>query len=348
MKIAILGDTHFGCRNDLPLFYSHFSKFYEKFLDDLDQQDIHHLFQVGDLFDRRKYINFKTLNEAKMMFFAKLRERDINLYTLIGNHDAHMRESIIINSPSLVLGEYEHNITICDRPQTISLFGTTIDMIPWICKDNETEVFDFIRKSKSDLCFGHFEILGFSMYKGMDSYEGIRPDIFEKYEAVVSGHYHTRSNSGNIMYVGTPYEMSWQDYNDAKGYHTFDLETREFEFIPNTNNIFVKLEYNDLEELPDVAELDLKDKFIKVVVTSKTNIYAFDEFMQKLYNEQPYEVKIVEDFQEFVEGEINEKIDLEDTLDVLANYIDNIEIDDKEKIKGFLKSLYVEAINLEV
>lgn len=348
MKIAILGDTHFGCRNDLSIFYGHFKKFYEKFLDDLVEQDIHHLFQVGDLFDRRKYINFKTLNEAKSMFFSKLEERDINLYTLVGNHDAHMRESITINSPSLVLGEYEHNVNIYDKPGTVNLFGTSIDMIPWVCKDNEKEIFEFINNSKSDLCFGHFEILGFAMYKGMDSFDGIRPDIFEKYEAVVSGHYHTRSNSGNIMYVGTPYEMSWQDYNDIKGYHTFDLETREFEFIPNPDTIFVKIDYNT-DESPDLSALALKDKFIKVVVTNKSNAYAFDDFMQRLYQEQPYEIKVVDDFQEFADGEIDENINLEDTFDVLTSYIDNIDTDaDKDKIKNFLKGLYVEAINLEV
>jgi hypothetical protein len=60
-------------------------------------------------------------------------------------------------------------------------------------------------------------------------------------------------------------------------------------------------------------------------------------------------VKIIEDFSEFSEGEIDTNINLEDTLDVLSNYIDSVETDlDKDRVKTFMKSLYTEAINLEV
>jgi ornithine carbamoyltransferase len=52
---------------------------------------------------------------------------------------------------------------------------------------------------------------------------------------------------------------------------------------------------------------------------------------------------------EFEDGEIGEEINLEDTMNVLSNYVDSIETDvDKEKVKTFMKSLYTEAINLEV
>jgi hypothetical protein len=52
---------------------------------------------------------------------------------------------------------------------------------------------------------------------------------------------------------------------------------------------------------------------------------------------------------EFEDGEIDSDINLEDTVSVLSNYIESIETDvDKEKIKTFMKSLYTEAINIEV
>ena len=84
-------------------------------------------------------------------------------------------------------------------------------------------------------------------------------------------------------------------------------------------------------------------------MTSKQDLYKFDQYIQTLYTKGCFEIKIVEDMSEFSDGEIGEEINLEDTMDVLSNYIDSIETSaDKEKIKQFMKSLYVEAINVEV
>lgn len=347
-QFAILGDTHFGCRNDLKLFHEHFEKFYIDMISDLVAAGITDVFQLGDLFDRRKYINFQSLKESKRYFFDKLAEHNIQLHTLVGNHDIFFKESLEVNSSSLVLGEYS-NVHVYTNPTTITVGDTTIDLIPWICTENTEEINDFIMKSRSDLCFGHFEIATFSMYRGMESHEGLPISLFSKYELVCSGHYHTQSKKDNIVYVGTPYEMTWQDYNDPRGYHLFDIETRELEFFRNPHTIFHRLEYDDSKQLPVLDTLDLANKFVKVIVTNKTDLFKFDQFVQKLYTKGCYEVKIVEDMSEFQEGEIHEEINLEDTMDVLSNYIDSIETDaDKEKIKSFLKSLYVEAINLEV
>jgi DNA repair exonuclease SbcCD nuclease subunit len=269
----------------------------------------------------------------------------VEFYTLVGNHDAHYRESLEINSPSLVLGEY-NNIHIYSKPTTITIDNNSMDIIPWICKENEQDIAEFIAQSKSDLCLGHFEIENFSMYKGVESHEGLSPAIFEKYERVISGHYHTKSARDNITYAGTPYEMTWQDYNDPKGFHIFDTETRELTFVENVHRVFVRIDYDDTKELVDLSTLSLTDCFVKLVVTSKTNLYKFDNFVQRLYGMGCYEIKIIEDMSEFSDGEVGDDIDLEDTMDVLSNYIDSIDTDaDKEQIKTFMKVLYVEALN---
>ena len=348
MKIGILGDTHWGCRNDLALFYTHFEKFYDDMIKQLLEEGVTDLFQLGDLFDRRKYINFRTLSESKRILFDKLAQCGIRLHVLVGNHDIHMRESIDINSPNLVLGEY-NNVIVYQTPSTVTLDNTTIDIVPWICRDNEKDVLDFISKSKSDMCFGHFEIAGFAMYRGLDSQEGLSAEMFEKYALVCSGHYHTKSKKSNIVYVGTPYEMNWQDYNDPRGFHIFDTNTISLEFYQNPHTIFVRIDYDDTKPLTDLNSLELVGKFVKVVVTNKTDLYKFDNYIGRVYNSGAYEVKVIEDMSEFSEGDIGEEIDLEDTMDVLSNYIDSIETTaDKEKIKNFMKTLYIEAINQEI
>ena len=349
MKIAILGDTHFGVRNDLSVFHKSFEKFYTDFIQYLIDNEIKIVFQLGDLFDRRKYINYYSLSECKRYFFDKLAENNIRLYTLIGNHDIYWRESLEVNAQSLILGEYT-NIIAIDKPTTIGFSGdtTSFDFIPWICPENEKEVYDFIKASKSDICLGHFEIAGFAMYKGMEAHHGLDREMFTKYAHTWSGHYHTRSKKDNITYVGTPCEMTWQDAYDPKGFHVFDTGNFTLEFIENPHRIFIRIEYDD-ENIVELDSLDLKDCFVRVVVVAKSDPYKFDQFIQKLYNKGCYEVKLIEDISEFQDGEIGEEIDLEDTMDVLSNYIDTVETDtDKEKVKTFIKTLYVEAINQEV
>ena len=340
----------FGARNDLKVFHDFFQKFYlDTLIPYMVENDIKILLQLGDLFDRRKYINYYSLAECKRYFFDKLDEHGIILHTLVGNHDIYWRESLEINSSSLVLGEY-YNITVHQEPVTIHIQGTDLDIIPWICAENQDEIGEFIKNSKSDICLGHFEIAGFAMYRGMECHEGLNMNIFNKYEQVWSGHYHTRSKKENITYVGTPYEMTWQDYADQKGFHTFDLETRKLEFIENPNTIFVRLEYDDVEKDPiDLNALDLKGKYVKLVVVNKTNFYKFDEFISKLYTKGCYEIKIMEDLAEYRDGTVDEEINLEDTISVLSNYIDSVQTDlDKDRIKTYMRTLYTEAVNQEV
>lgn len=349
-KFIILGDTHFGVRGDSLKFHTYYERFYEKFMFPyMEEHNIKVIYQLGDLFDRRKFVNFNTLAECKRYFFDHLKARGIQLITLLGNHDIFWKESLAVNAQSLILGEYD-NITVIDKPTRMHEDNASIDLIPWICKENESDVFSFIDNSKSDLCLGHFEIAGFPMYRGMVAEDGLSHDMFAKYERVLSGHYHTRSKQENIEYIGTPYEMTWQDAADPKGFSVFDTDTRELTFMQNPFTIHEKIEYNDKEQEPiDLTTIEIKDKYIKLVVINKTDLYKFDRFVNQLYEQQPYEVKIIEDLSEFNEGTIDSEINLEDTVSILGNYIDSVQTEgDKEAIKTFVKALYIEAINQEV
>jgi DNA repair exonuclease SbcCD nuclease subunit len=350
LKVAIITDQHFGARNDSIAFLDFFQKFYDNtFFPTLDASGIDTVLVLGDTFDRRKYVNFYALDRAKKMFFDKLEERGITVYMLAGNHDTYFKNTNEVNSPDLLLAEY-NNIEVIDEPKTINVNGFEVCMLPWICPENYTQSLDEIKNTTSTICMGHLEIAGFAMYRGMESHEGFSAETFNKFDLVFSGHYHHRSNDRNIHYLGNPYELTWQDYNDPRGFHLFDFTTRQLDFVENPYRMFERLEYTDKEVEPiDLDQLELKDKYIKLVVLEKTDFYKFDKFIQKLYNKGCHEIKIVEDFSEFQEGEINEEINLEDTVSVLSNYIESIETDvDKEKVKSYMRGLYTEAINIEV
>lgn len=359
MKVAIITDQHFGARNDSVNFINFFKRFYnDVFFTTLEERKIKTVLILGDTFDRRKYINFYSLKEAKEMFFDRLEQMGIEIYMLAGNHDTYYKNTNDVNSVDLLLREY-NNVTVIDTPMDIHLDyendKADICMMPWICSDNYEQSIEWMKNTKSEICMGHFEIEGFAMYKGMESHEGLSRKIFDKFDLVFSGHYHHKSSNGNIYYLGNPYELTWSDYNDPRGFHIFDTNSRELEFIKNPYSIFFKINYDDTEDnaISKYSNMDLssyKDTYVKVVVTNKTNPFLFDMFLSNLYKSSPADVSIIEDSIDLTEGLEDDMIsEAEDTLTILNKYVDNLETENinNVKLKNILKTLYVEALNLE-
>ena len=349
MKIALLGDTHFGVRNDARHFHEYYEKFYsEVFFPYLEEHGIDTIIQLGDLFDRRKYINFLSLAESRRYFFDECKKRNIRLHALIGNHDIFWRNSLEINSPDLLLRDYD-NITLWAKHGTLELDGAVFDMIPWMCSENENEIREFVSKSTSPYCIGHFELVGYYMQRGQVSHEGYEDVFLKNYDQVYSGHYHSRSASvdGKIAYLGTPYELFWSDYKDQKGFGVFDTQSNVFKFVTNPNRMFHKLTYDDTKELNEDFS-NLKNKYIKIVVVQKTNPQKFDTFMDDIYKMNPIDVTIVEDVNEMVNNEEDVVDQAQDTLTILSNYIDQQTIQvEPQKLKTVMRELYLEALSSE-
>jgi DNA repair exonuclease SbcCD nuclease subunit len=354
MKLCILGDTHFGARGDSLDFHNYFQKFYDDvFFPYLIENNIKVIFQMGDLFDRRKFINFNSLYLSRKYFFEKCERLGITLHTLIGNHDVAYKNTLEVNSPSLLLNEY-HNIEIYEDFTTVDFDGIQIDVVPWICDSNVDSIFEQMKESKAQICFGHFEIAGFEMDRGNVCDVGLDKKLLSKYDIVLTGHFHHKSTDGNITYVGTPYEMTWADWNDPKGFHIFDTETRELDFVQNTFSMFHKVTYDDGKStFEDWKQYDfnkLKECYVKVVVLNKQNPYLFDHVVDNLYKASVADLSIVEDFSDALVDDDQEIIDqAEDTMTILSKYIDNLTLDvEPEKLKTLMRELYVEALNTEV
>lgn len=358
MKVAIITDQHFGARNDSIHFLDYYERFYrDTFFPKLDEQGITNLLILGDTFDRRKYVNFYSLKRTKEMFFDELLKRNIQVNMLAGNHDTYFKNTNDVNSVDLLLREYD-NVNVIDTPQTIHLnygdVSSDVCMIPWICAENYQQCLTEMENTSADICMGHFEIAGFAMHRGMPSLEGLSRDIFRKFSLTFSGHYHHKSAADGIHYLGNPYELTWQDYNDDRGFHLFDLDSHELEFIKNPNVMFHRIVYDDKENtITEITNKDLTkytNTYVKVVVLNKTNPYLFDKFMENLYNVNPIDVTIAEDFADLTEGVEDDMIDqAEDTITIINKFVDGIQEEhiDNEKLKTVMKELYVEALNLE-
>jgi len=350
MKIALVTDTHFGARSDSLPFDNFFRKFYnEVFFPTLARERITTVIHLGDCFDRRKYINFNILKNCRDYFFNELEQRGMVVHMLAGNHDTYFKNTNEVNSLDLLLNEY-NNIVTYDSPDTLELDHTSILMMPWICADNYAECMDAIKNSTAPVLMGHLELAGFVMHKGMASEGGMDPKIFDKFDLVCSGHFHHRSRNKNIQYLGNPYEMTWNDYDDPRGFHILDTKTQELTFIENPYRMFVRYVYDDAKVDPDSIDASMfAEKMVKLVVANKNDFYKFDQLIDRLYKQNLLELKIIEDFSEFeAEALGDENLDIEDTMSLLNSFVDTTETDaDKPRIKNLLKELYIEAQNQE-
>jgi len=353
MKIALITDQHFGARNDSIHFLDFYEKFYSgTFFPKLEEEGITNVFILGDTFDRRKYMNFYSLQRAKSMFFDKLHAKNIQVTMLVGNHDTYFKNTNEVNSVKLLLKEYD-NINVIENPKTIQIDGHSICMIPWICSENQYDCLSEIENTDAKICMGHFEIAGFAMYKGDVCLDGLSKDIFSGFKHTFSGHYHHKSSSDNIHYLGNPYELTWQDYDDTRGFHIFNLENGDLEFVKNPNTIFIKYYYNDkdAEHSNFISSIDFskfKNRYVKVVVVNKTNPYVFDQFMAKLHDSNTIDITVAEDFTEDESESDNDIDQAEDTVTILEKYVSNLSTNlNKDKLKIILKELYVEALNEE-
>ena len=345
MKIAIITDQHFGCRKNSKHFHDYFLKFYNDiFFPTIEKEGITTIVDMGDTFDSRKGVDFSSLAWAKDHYFDRLQQMGCEVHTIVGNHTAYYKNTNDVNAVDLLLREYE-NIKIYSEATDIKIDNLDILLIPWINCENEKMTLDAIDKSKSRIVMGHLECKGFRIHRGYIMEQGTDIKIFDKFEKVYSGHYHTRSDDGKIFYLGNPYEMYWNDCYDTRGFHLFDTETLEHTPIDNPYKMFYNIYYEDTSHQTfDTRKYD--DKIVKLIVRKKTDQTQFERFVDKLYNSNVFELKIVENFQ-LIDNEDFEAFESENTLSILNRYVEESEIDlEKSRIQNMISDVYKEACEL--
>ena len=88
-----------------------------------------------------------------------------------------------------------------------------------------------------------------------------------------------------------------------------------------------------------------------MIVVVKKDLYQFDQFLDKLYAADAFDIKIVEDFSDLDASSVSDDIveNSQDTMTLLGKYIDDLDVNlDKTKLKGDISKLYHEAQDLEL
>ena len=342
--VAIVTDTHVGARKGARYMQDHFEKFWsDVFFPTLKERGVTTILHMGDCFDSRKSIEYQSLNWAKRVIFDPMKEYSVHMIT--GNHDCYFKNTNDTNSPNLLLQDYE-NITTYSNATEINVHGRDILMLPWICEENKQDTYGKIKKTKAEIALGHLELNGFKVNRYVDMDHGHDTKMFEKFEKVLSGHFHTRSNDGRIFYTGNPYEMFWNDVNDPRGFVLLDTETLEIEYVDNPHTLFKVITYDDTNyKLFNATQCD--NKIVKVVVKKKSNQKDFDKFIDKIIKSNIIDIKIAENFNVQESGDFEVDTVEENTLSILSRYIDEADFEesslDKDSIKKLVSEIYAEA-----
>lgn len=348
MKIAILNDTHFGARNDSSIFLDHFLDFFDdQFFPYCVSNNIDQVLHLGDLMDRRKYVNFNTLCEVRKRFFNHLETNRMHMHCIVGNHDTFYKNTNEVNSlRELFVGKNEY-FHLYERPTAVEFDGLCIGLVPWMSPEMQEECTEFLKTCRCPIIGGHFELNGYEVMRGVKFKHGMSDELLQRFEMVLSGHFHSKSTKKNVHYLGTQYQITFSDLHDKKGFHVLDTETRELEFIENKRRKFYHIEYDD--ENPEIlVNLDFKqykDCYLKIIIKNKTKKKLFDAFLDTLYKHKVVDVTVVEDMSDFTIEESD--IDMaKDTLTIINDEVDSdTEIKDKSEIKQIIRDLYMEGLS---
>jgi len=350
MKIAILNDTHCGVRGDMQEMAKYQGRFYEEvFFPYLDENEVTHIIHLGDYFDRRKFINFSSMKANIEHFINPMTERGIHMDLILGNHDTYYKNTNDVNSPELLLYN-QPNVNVVNECIVKEFDGCNIAMVPWINSENYADSVDFLLTANAATCMGHFEFEGALMQPGMTCSHGLDHTYVKRFEKVYSGHFHTRSEFQNIVYLGSQMQFTWSDHGQNKYFHIFDTETREMLPVLNPLTIFEKVFYDDTKEtFESIANADYTNvtgKFTKIIVVNKDNPYWFDTFLDKIHSNNPLHLQVVDDHKHMDLLDDDDVENIEDTLTILRKYIDSLEIQgEKNRLDDIMTSLYNEALD---
>jgi hypothetical protein len=355
MKLAVINDSHAGVRNDNKVFLDRDKKFYDEvFFPRLKADGITRVLHLGDILDRRKYINFVTANRLRVDFIEPLEAMGCTLDHVLGNHDVYYKDTNAISGVIELYGNSRYPINIITKAQEVVYDGVPILLVPWITDDNQAETLDTIKRSRATVCMGHLELSGFEMNKGSVMDHGLDAKLFKKFDIVASGHYHHQSDKGNVRYLGATGQFDWSDWDDLRGFHIFDTETMEFEHVRNPFEVFHKIYYNDgdnrtvSEILEDIDIASLHGAYVKIIVMAKNNPYFYDLFFAKIEEAGAADIQVLEEYLALDPMSASQIIDeADDTMTSIKKYVDNVGTElDKNRLNSLLTEAYQEAVTL--
>lgn len=264
-KVAVVGDIHLGIKSSDRIKKNRILKSQSDFFDFLDKKltelGISEILWAGDIFDVQNSIETPIIEFAVNLFTVRFGKYKHHI--IVGNHDIFLRDSLDVSS--LACLEKLSNVTVYRSLTKVNIIGLNILMTPYLVSDISKKFTSNLDKigQKCDVVFGHFDIIGAKMENGEASNYGLEmKPVLENIKLTISGHYHNISSYklGNnvIQYVGTPYQLTFGDVGQTRGFWTLN-EKCEMEFFENTvSAVFKKIDISDIDIVGDVSNSFIK------------------------------------------------------------------------------------------
>ena len=255
-KVACFTDIHFGLRNNSRQHNTDCEEFVLWFIKEAKKANCETCIFLGDWHHHRASINVSTMNYT-MSNLEFLSKAFTNVFVIMGNHDLFYRDKREINS--VAFGSLYDNVHIVN-----SIFTEgDVSIIPWLVQDEWKEMPGI----KSRYIFGHFELGGFQMNQliAMPDTGGLQKTHFKNQEYVFSGHFHSRQQQKNVIYMGNTFPHNYSDtWQDDRGMMILEWgEEPKYKAWPNAPS-FKSL---NLSTLVDDPEKYLKPKtYIRVTL----------------------------------------------------------------------------------
>lgn len=266
MKYLIIGDIHFGIKNNAERYYNLIQREFFKWLDVNYGKKGYNLIFLGDLLNNRKYVNNLILSKVIDVF--NVLSKDFNeIFLITGNHDYYYKDQKNGGYINIVEKIFNHksNIKIINRITTdkeneIIYFPFNYDMN------------DFKKQDYSNyICLGHFEIK--SLY--YESEVALPLDFFNQFNYTISGHYHQPYIKNNFEYIGTPFDLQFNPKNSIDDFVRkiveYDSHTKERKYIEYDKKQFHTFVISDEESFKEFYSKtkSLKNKNIRVFIENK-------------------------------------------------------------------------------
>lgn len=234
MRLAMFTDIHWGARSNSDQHLQDCLDFIDWFCARAIEEKATHIAFLGDWFENRNAINVRTLKYSQEGA-RRLNALGLPIYFLVGNHDLFHRSNREVFSTD-PFGDLA-NFVLVNEPMEITpeLFAT-----PFLFKDEYPKLAEQINAYKYVL--GHFEFRNF-VVSGSDRRLEHGPDAsaFTGPKYLLSGHFHMRQLSGNVIYIGNTFPTTYGDAGDSeRGMAILQTDTEDLSFInyPNLPRFF--------------------------------------------------------------------------------------------------------------
>lgn len=343
MKILVCGDLHFGVRGNSVKHLDFQSKWFrEELIPSVKNHKCDKVVFLGDVFDNRNNLSPLVLQRVRELF--KELTEVVKTYCILGNHDIFFRNNKSVHSLDVLV---DQGVKVFKKPTVAKFSDKKILFLPWIVKDEKNNIAKILVNDNYDICFGHLEINGFEQTKDVTEKEGFRGDLFANCKKVFSGHFHLRRNHGNIIYTGSPFELTWNDYTDDKGTYILDTDDMSEEFVPTINTPkHIKLTSKNTK-LEEINEDNITNNIVKIVFNEEISEVNRINFIEKINSLEPFSCTVDNEIDTDFDSDEDIESDIKDTLSFLQDYLNLIEVPedlDKKIIMEKIEEIYNKCI----